>query len=52
MASKTDCRGTVLVAKEGVNGTLAGSEDNVKEMVNKLLDIANCEEKFIKYNYC
>ena len=33
---KKEIRGTIIIANEGINGTISGKSKNIKEIINKL----------------
>ncbi len=49
---KQDIRGTMLIASEGVNGTLAGKESSINEFKNFLKSKNLYEAKNFKTSYC
>ncbi|GAB4165450.1 MAG: rhodanese domain-containing protein [Rickettsiaceae bacterium] len=52
IAKKKYIRGTVLVAHEGFNGSISGTEDNVKLVVEEIRKITNAVDINTKINYC
>lgn len=46
-----DLKGTILVAGEGVNGTVAGSEAGIDAVVAHLRTLPGCEELDVKYSH-
>jgi UPF0176 protein len=46
-----ELRGRILIAEEGINGTIAGSESNVKEFVNFLPTLEYCNLNGIDWKY-
>ena len=46
-------RGTTIIAKEGINGTLAGLEDSIKKLICLMVSegFNNLELKFSIYKY-
>jgi UPF0176 protein len=49
---KKQLRGTVLVASEGVNGSVSGSEEKIYALVEDLIAATNAQDMSIKVNYC
>jgi UPF0176 protein len=43
-------RGTILLAKEGINGTIAGSEDDVARVVGHIRNLPGCADLDVKYS--
>jgi UPF0176 protein len=46
-----DLKGTILVAFEGVNGTVAGSPEGIDAVVTHLRTLPGCEELDVKYSH-
>lgn len=44
-------KGTILVASEGVNGTVAGNAANIDAVVAQLRTLPGCEELDVKYSH-
>lgn len=51
IAKKKMVRGTILVAKEGFNGTISGSKENTSIVLNELIKLTNAQDVNIKTNY-
>ena len=51
LASKQDIKGTVLLASEGVNGTVCGKEDSITLFINKLKQLLNISDLNVKYSW-
>jgi len=45
-------KGTILLAKEGFNGSLSGTDENVKAVIDKLIALTKATDVSIKTNYC
>jgi UPF0176 protein len=45
-----DVRGTILLAREGINGTIAGSEAGISHVVSAIRDLPGCEGLDVKYS--
>ena len=41
---KKEIRGTIIIANEGINGTISGKSKNIKEIINKLKKIFSFKE--------
>ncbi len=52
VAKKKYIKGTVLVAKEGFNGSISGSEENVVFIIDELARITGAKDISVKINYC
>jgi UPF0176 protein len=52
IAKKKYIKGTVIIAKEGFNGSISGAEDNLHLLVEELRNITNPNDINIKVNYC
>ncbi|MFK8040213.1 MAG: rhodanese-like domain-containing protein [Rickettsiaceae bacterium] len=44
-------KGTVILANEGVNGSIAGTDENVKLVFDKILELVNPKNVNVKTNY-
>lgn len=51
-AKRKYVNGTILLAKEGFNGSLAGTEENVHFVVNEIQRLTGAKNISIKINYC
>lgn len=49
-ATPLELCGTLLIAPEGINGTLAGSEDNIQLLTKKLNELTGLDATTIKYS--
>ena len=45
-----DVRGTILLAREGINGTIAGLEAGVSHVVSAIRDLPGCAGLDVKYS--
>ncbi len=45
-------KGTILLAKEGFNGSLSGTDENIKTVIDQLIKLTNAKDISIKTNYC
>lgn len=52
IAKRKYVKGTVLIANEGFNGTVSGSEANVRFLINEIKNITSAKDISIKVNYC
>ncbi|MEY3197211.1 MAG: hypothetical protein RLZZ59_579 [Pseudomonadota bacterium] len=53
LIGKKKCvRGTILLAKEGFNGSLSGDEESCRFVINELAKIVEAKDVSIKVNYC
>ncbi len=52
VTKKKYVRGTVLVAREGFNGSISGLEENVKLVVEEIRKITGAKDINVKINYC
>lgn len=52
LGKKKNVKGTVLLADEGFNGSLSGDENDVIEVLNKVISLTNATDVSIKTNYC
>lgn len=50
LCEKLDLKGRVIIAHEGINGTLEGSEENIKQYVDNLLSDPRFKETHMKYS--
>jgi UPF0176 protein len=44
-------KGTILLAHEGINGTVAGNPSNIDALISFLRDIPGCAELDVKYSF-
>jgi UPF0176 protein len=44
-------KGTILLAKEGVNATISGSYEATSEVLEKIIDLTSAKDVMKKYNY-
>jgi UPF0176 protein len=49
---KCAVKGTVLIAHEGFNGSVSGSLEQVKALVDKVIELTGAVDVNIKINYC
>jgi len=49
---KNSVFGTIIIAKEGFNGTLSGSKEKVELLLNELIQLTEAKDVNIKINYC
>jgi UPF0176 protein len=52
VAKRKYINGTVLLANEGVNGSIAGDEENLHFLIDTLKKLTGAKEISIKINYC
>lgn len=52
LAKKKYIRGTIIIAKEGFNGSISGKEDNLHLLVEELRNLTNPKDISVKVNYC
>ena len=45
-------KGTILIANEGFNGSISGSEENVSLLVNEIAGLTGAQDVNVKINYC
>jgi UPF0176 protein len=45
-----ELKGTVLIAREGINGTIAGAEDAIAAIVAHIRELPGCSELEVKYS--
>lgn len=50
LCERLDVRGTLLLASEGINGTVAGSDAAIAELVAALRRLPHCEPLEVKYS--
>ncbi|WP_421849525.1 rhodanese-related sulfurtransferase [Novosphingobium sp.] len=43
-------KGTLLLAREGINGTIAGSEDGIASVLNHIRQLPGCADLDVKYS--
>lgn len=51
VGKKKSLKGTVLVASEGVNGSISGSEENTKYFIQELIKMTESKDMSVKFNY-
>lgn len=51
IAKKKMVRGTILIAKEGFNGTISGTKESTSIVLDKLIKLTNAQDITIKTNY-
>ena len=51
IGKKKYLKGTVLIAKEGVNGSVSGTRENTKYFIDELINLTNSTDMSIKFNY-
>ncbi|MBL0925836.1 MAG: rhodanese-related sulfurtransferase, partial [Sphingomonadaceae bacterium] len=51
MCLKHGTKGTILIAAEGINGTIAGTEQSIEAVVAYLKTLPGCTELDVKYSY-
>src|SRR3546814_3864100 len=44
-------KGTLLLAREGVNGTIAGSEQAITQVIGHIRQLPDCAELDVKYSH-
>ena len=49
--SKTEIKGTILIAKEGINGTIAGKKDAITSALEKIWDLDFLIDLEPKYSF-
>ena len=52
IGKKKSLKGTVLLAKEGFNGSISGTKENTQLLVDEITKLTGAEEVSIKINYC
>lgn len=52
VGKKKYIKGTILIAKEGFNGSISGTSENVKFLVDEIIKITQAKEINVKINYC
>jgi UPF0176 protein len=51
IGKKKYLKGTVLVAPEGVNGSVSGSDENLEFFIKELVKLTKSQDISVKYNY-
>ncbi len=51
LAKELDVRGSILVAHEGINGTICGSKEGIASMLNKLKEIVDQCDFEVKFSW-
>lgn len=51
-AKKKFIYGTVLVAPEGLNGSISGKEEDLHQLIKEICKLTGAEEISVKVNYC
>ena len=49
LCSAEDVKGTLLLASEGVNGTIAGSAQSIAEVIDHIRALPGCADLDVKY---
>src|SRR3546814_8369144 len=44
-------KGTLLLAREGINGTIAGSEQAITQVIGHIRQLPDCAELDVKYSH-
>lgn len=52
VAKKKYVKGTIILAHEGFNGSISGTEENVRFLVDKIKNLTGAKDTSIKVNYC
>lgn len=52
VGKRKNVRGTILVAKEGFNGSLSGDEEFCTLLINELTKLTDAKDVNVKVNYC
>lgn len=52
LASKKYIKGTVILAKEGFNGSISGNKESLQLLIDELAKLTAAEDISIKFNYC
>ena len=52
IAKKKRIRGTVILAREGFNSSISGLEEDLKLLVDKIIEYTAAKDVSIKVNYC
>jgi UPF0176 protein len=52
IGKKKNIKGTILLAKEGFNGSLSGTEENCRIVIDEIIKITAADDVSIKVNYC
>ncbi len=50
LCNKNDIKGTILIASEGVNGTIAGSQQGIENVIAHIRTLPGCDELDVKYS--
>lgn len=50
LCASLDIRGTLIIAEEGINGTVSGSDAAIGELVGYLKNLPGCAEMDVKYS--
>jgi UPF0176 protein len=48
---KYNIRGTILLASEGINGTISGSKDSIRKIIQEIRALPNCRNINFKKSY-
>lgn len=51
IAKRKSIRGTIILAKEGFNGSISGDKDNLDLLLNELIALTDAQDVSIKVNY-
>lgn len=51
LCNRLDLCGTLIVATEGINGTVAGEESHIRQLIGWLRSIPGCEDVEVKYSH-
>jgi UPF0176 protein len=52
IGKKKYIRGTILLAKEGFNGSISGSEENLHLLIHEIKKLTSATDVSVKVNYC
>lgn len=52
IGKKKYIKGTILIASEGFNGSISGTQENVKLLVEEVVKLTSAQNVNIKLNYC
>ena len=52
LAKKKSVKGTILLAKEGFNGSISSSDENAKLLLDKLQELTGASDINLKINPC